>query len=116
MRTLRRPAIRTELVSARNSLQVRNRYIARSLAHVPDLRHCTDRMVGLSSRRVMSRTRCVSMLVSIMLVGAAPLLGQRPARVEFFAGYSYSNMASTTRHSFNGAQGHIKLNLNSTVG
>ena len=65
----------------------------------------------------MSRTQYVSILVSLIaFVGGEPLFGQRPARVEFFAGYSYSNVASAGRHSFNGAQGQVKLNLNPKLG
>ena len=65
----------------------------------------------------MTRIRCISILVTVItLLGGAPLFGQRPARVELYAGYSYVNVASAGRHSFNGAQGHVKLNLNPTLG
>jgi len=65
----------------------------------------------------MAQIRSVFVLVSLItLFGSEPLFAQRPARVEFFAGYSYSNVASGVRHSFNGAQGHLKLNLNPLLG
>lgn len=54
--------------------------------------------------------------VLTLLFGCARLFAEEPARVEFFAGYSYSNIAGAERHSFNGAQGNLKLNVNPVLG
>jgi hypothetical protein len=64
----------------------------------------------------MKRILHIPIFFVIILAGGAPLFGQRPARLELFAGYSYSSVGATERHSFNGAQGHIKLNFNPTIG
>jgi hypothetical protein len=52
----------------------------------------------------------------ICVVCTAPAFGEGTPRLEFFAAYSYNNVAAQNRHGFNGAQGNFKFNLNPQVG
>jgi hypothetical protein len=52
----------------------------------------------------------------ILFTCSMPVCGQQPPRLEFFAAYSYSNIAAQDRHGFNGAQGAFKFNLGPQLG
>jgi hypothetical protein len=52
----------------------------------------------------------------VLMTWGAPIFAQQPPRVQFFAAYSYSNIAAQQRHSLNGAQGVFKFNFTPQFG
>lgn len=80
---------------------------------LPDL---CDLGTSLILKRFMMPLRQLVSVSVLTLLGSSVLRAQNPPRVELFAGYSYSNVRSDERHSFNGAQGNLKFNLSPVLG